>query len=424
MVHDEDEIQGRELYEFCRHVPKIELHAHLNGCIREKTLFDLARDRGVKLSFSLDSPKSERNVEPRPESDAHWRRCRMYNNKPRSLLECFEIFAEIPKCVTDLCALRRITEEALEDFANENVAYVELRSGPKCLLFEHGTQGACTKHEYVGAIVEVMKDFERREIQRYESEKKNTIDGFYRLPLVPRLLLSIDRSGTLEQAEENINIAIEMTKGGNSYVVGVELGGNPTKNDFRHFEPVFQMARDAGLPICIHCGEVPCGDGPDVKDIALASSYEEAMAILHFKPERLGHALLLPNSIMEILAESPIPIECCPTSNVMTLDLAYHHGGSLIEGLRKHPQLERWLEMEYPISINTDDSGLFFTDPTKELFLVAKAHNVGEAVLARIINDSIEHIFDASLKPTIARRVHKRISDMKYTVYTEKKVPD
>ena len=61
MVHDEDEIQGRELYEFCRHVPKIELHAHLNGSIRPPTLAALVRDCGVALTALVHDDNNNDN---------------------------------------------------------------------------------------------------------------------------------------------------------------------------------------------------------------------------------------------------------------------------------------------------------------------------------------------------------------------------
>jgi hypothetical protein len=35
--------------EFLKRIPKVELHAHLNGCVWEVTLLELARERGVDL---------------------------------------------------------------------------------------------------------------------------------------------------------------------------------------------------------------------------------------------------------------------------------------------------------------------------------------------------------------------------------------
>lgn len=132
------------------------------------------------------------------------------------------------------------------------------------------------------------------------------------------------------------------------------------------------------------------------QDSALHKAYEEAAYIINFKPDRLGHALLLSDGLMDILLKQPIPIETCPTSNIMTLELAMHHHGNLLDGMKMHPQLGKWLERGYPISISTDDWGLFSTNLTKELLLVAKAYNLGETELEGIMMGSIGHIFDRS----------------------------
>ena len=49
----------------------------------------------------------------------------------RSLGECFQLFAAIHRITTDHSTITRITREVLEDFAADNVVYVELRTTPK-----------------------------------------------------------------------------------------------------------------------------------------------------------------------------------------------------------------------------------------------------------------------------------------------------
>ncbi|KAL9185133.1 hypothetical protein ACHAXT_002910 [Thalassiosira profunda] len=393
-----DASDQEQLPRFCKLAPKVELHAHLNGSIREHTLVELAKERGVALPAKFLLHEAERH-DPDQEWDVQF-----FNTKPRSLEECFEIFACIPKCVNDMPALRRITREVLEDAANDNIAYIELRTGPKVMLRDHRSEETecCTKRQYVEEIVEIMQEFETGERRRYREEMKQGRCDTVRLPLVPRLIISVDRSGKLEQAMENIDLAIEMRKQSNKCIVGVELGGNPTRNDFRLFEPAFAKARKAGLPVAIHCGEVPMRSKDSGGDEALQKAYEEAEAILHFRPNRLGHALLLADDLL-MQQEKPIPIECCPTSNVMTLELALHHGGNLIDGMEKHPQLKKWLDSSYPVSVNTDDSGIFCTNLTKEFLLVAKAYGMGKSELAAIMLNSIEHIFDEKAKPMLRK---------------------
>jgi len=401
------------LHTFCKRLPKVELHAHLNGSIREHTLVQLAAERNVTLPAKCLPHEAKRHD---PDREALF-----FNTKPRSLLECFDIFTVIPQCVNDLPALRRITSEVLEDAATDNIAYIELRTGPKVLLRDHRSEGVehSTKKEYIESIISVMEEFERADQKRYEREMKNRDSGLARLPLIPRLIISVDRSGTIDQATENIQLAIEMSRSsGGKYIVGVELGGNPTRNDFRVFKPAFELARREGMPISIHCGEVSMGLNESEKDQALLKAYDEASAIIQFNPDRLGHALLLSDSLMRSLLQNPIPIECCPTSNIMTLDLALHHEGSLVEGMKMHPQLGKWLENGYPISINTDDSGLFNTNLTKELLLVANVYHLSMAEISSITLNSIEHIFDTSEKTKSRLRTDIRAGIEKLTVST------
>jgi adenosine deaminase len=81
-----------------------------------------------------------------------------------------------------------------------------------------------------------------------------------------------------------------------------------------------------------------------------------------FVPDQTGHALLLPPNPQRRLLELRTPVETCPTSNVMTLELAqlsrshadaaphthHHHSASVVDGLKRHPQLRSWLECDHP----------------------------------------------------------------------------
>lgn len=365
---------------FVRVLPKIELHAHLNGCVREVTLFDLAEEQEILLSshhFGDDCNDDSRHF---------------HNVKPRSLHDCFHVFVEISQCVNNLEALRRITREALEDFALQYVCYLELRSTPKRLKRHQHKPEVATKKEYVETILQVFSEFTEDENKRYEQEVASEIIS--RPPMIPRLLVSVDRANTIDEAIENVDLTIELfEKEDNEFVVGMDLGGNPTKNDFRDFKDILQRARDAGLKLTIHCGEVPCGESNGECNETLKTAFDEATAILDFAPDRLGHALLLPVSLRPKLDVMRIPVELCPTSNVMTLGLATNFHGHLVEGLKLHPQLQHWLEIDFPFSISTDDSGVFNTNPTKELMLLALSWGIDKEMLRQIQINSVGHCF-------------------------------
>jgi adenosine deaminase len=94
----------------------------------------------------------------------------------------------------------------------------------------------------------------------------------------------------------------------------------------------------------------------------------------------------------------------------MTLELATSFHGNLVEGFQRHPRLAYWLRTGYPISVSTDDSGVFHTDPTKELLLLAISHGVDRYSLRKIVMQSIQHAFcDDRTKSTLAQRVAHRL---------------
>ncbi|KAL7490818.1 hypothetical protein ACHAWT_000460 [Skeletonema menzelii] len=418
MTTNNNDNSNIQLHKFTKSLPKIELHAHLNGSIRQHTLVELASQRNVSLPPKMMLHDDDAtNIQHHNNNDNTYgnEEVLFWNTHPRNLQDCFEVFEYIPKCVNDLIALRRITEEVLMDAAEDGVVYIELRTGPKCLLQRHhqhhcnsddddddGSDGeiVATKREYVETIVEIMSEFERKEHLRYDRECQAQNDDamammqqrkIVRLPLIPRLIISVDRAGSIEQADENINLAIELFQTQQALPPGQKkLGGNPTKNDFTIFEASFERARRAGLKVAIHIGEVPMKSND--------ARYNEALAVINFRPDRLGHALTLSTSLIELLEKNPIPIECCPTSNTMTLDFALHHEGSLIDGIQMHPHLKKWIECNYPISINTDDSGIFCTTLTKEYLLIAKVFEFDEKKLEEIVLDSLDHAFDDDIK--------------------------
>mgnify|MGYP002007128918 CR=1 FL=1 len=85
------------------------------------------------------------------------------------------------------------------------------------------------------------------------------------------------------------------------------------------------------------------------------------------------------------LEAAPIPIELCPTSNMKTLRLS---------SLAEHPTLRHWIEGGYPVSISTDDFGVFSTDASAELALVADALALPPRRIAELAAAALGHGLD------------------------------
>jgi adenosine deaminase len=398
-----------ELYQALLRIPKVELHAHLNGCVRETTLFELAAARGVDLPAAYFAA-----------ADTHNNDGLLYNRQPRALADCFAIFGFIAAAVNDLPALRRITREALEDFAVHHVVYLELRSTPKQLWKDYrvatgGEEARASKRDYIETILAVLTDFQAEEEARYAHElleyssngngnKKGNGDNTPRLPLQCRFLVSVDRAQSVVAATEHVDLALELSQSQPTTVVGMDLGGNPTQQDFGLFAKVLDRARSSGrLGMSLHCAEIPCTDPNSL-------AYLEAASMLEFAPDRLGHALLLPPDLQARLLEARIPVESCPTSNVMTLELARHDGSHLTlrEGLAQHFNLRSWLEAGHPVSLCTDDPGVFGTSLTTELWLVAHTFALDVPDLVRLEEASVAFAFcDAATRASVQAEMQR-----------------
>eukprot|EP01116_Phalansterium_solitarium_P005726 TRINITY_DN1765_c0_g1_i3.p1 TRINITY_DN1765_c0_g1~~TRINITY_DN1765_c0_g1_i3.p1 ORF type:complete len:337 (-),score=101.14 TRINITY_DN1765_c0_g1_i3:58-1068(-) len=244
--------------EWCRTLPKIELHAHLNGSIRDEIVERIAKRKCVDLNELAGY--------------------RIPDAKTRSLADAFDIFSVIYKLTTDADTVYEITTEVLKDFAEDNVIYLELRTTPR-------SRPTLSKRCYVETVLRAIGDARVRH---------PTLDV--------RLLLSVDRGAdTAADALDTVALATEFAAPAGP-VVGVDLAGNPYKGQFETYLPAFQAARQAGLRVTLHAAE-----------ILVPAETEQ---ILAFRPDRLGHCCCLDERCEAMLQELGIPLELCLTSNV------------------------------------------------------------------------------------------------------------
>lgn len=340
------------LMEWCHAHPKIELHAHLNGSIRDSTLLELARDLDKKGLIVLS------DVEP------------AILKSSRTLPECFELFDLFHILATDHGTVRRITKEAVEDFAAENVIYLELRTTPKKNEAKY-----MTKQSYLDAVIEGLKAVETVDVllsvanddHTIQFERLNNICGATkRKKIYIGLLLSIDRRESTSAAMETVDLALKMKHIG---IVGVDLSGNPIVGEWQTFLPALEYAKERGLPITIHCGEV--------------HNPAEVQAILEFCPQRIGHACKLDDSHWSKLKSSKIPVEICLTSNIRT---------NSVSSIDDHHFIDLY-NSGHPMALCTDDPGLFSTSLSKEYYLAALSFGLGKRELHQLAKGAVEFSF-------------------------------
>lgn len=299
------------LLQFCKSIPKIELHAHLNGCVRIATLRELA------ISKNLDQIPSIADVLSNPKPFvAHEITSPANGAKPNATLQpYFAFFGLIHQLTTSLDVVRRITREAIEDFIQDNVKYLELRTTPK-----HRPAHGITKESYMLAVLDGINDY---------NESCRCVCGV--LPnrdIDVRLLLSIDRRETPLEALETVTLALHLaeTHPFGWRIAGIDLGGDPSLGQWEDWRPAMDAARAGGLKIALHCAEL--------------WHEEESLSMVAWRPDRLGHMVCMGEILRGKLLESRIPVEICLSSNVKTgsvKSFKEHH----FEGLYKESKLKR-----------------------------------------------------------------------------------
>jgi adenosine deaminase len=205
--------------------------------------------------------------------------------------------------------IHRITREAVEDAAKDNVRYLELRFTPVAL----SRAERFPLHEVMNWVVTSAR----------EAAKK------YKMKV--GLIASVNRHESMELAEQVAWLAAAHVKDG---VVGLDLAGNEAEFPSFPFIGIFKEARQAGLHMTIHAGE--WGGAKNVRE-----------AIEDFGAERIGHGVrVLEDAYTSALArERGTVFEVCVTSN-------YQSG--VIPAQEKHP-LPRMLNAGLNVTINTDD---------------------------------------------------------------------
>ncbi|XP_051124730.1 N6-mAMP deaminase [Andrographis paniculata] len=334
-------------------MPKIELHAHLNGSIRDSTLLELARGLGEKGDIVFSDVEQ------------------VIMKNDRSLSEVFKLFDLIHIITTDHETVTRITREVIEDFAAENVVYLELRTTPK----RNDCKGM-SKRSYVEAVLEGIRSVNSVEVDLSDEVVNpdtatshvvgDISNGEASKKVYVRLLLSIDRRETAEAAMETVKLALELRNMG---IVGIDLSGNPVVGEWKTFLPALEFAKKQGLSVTLHCGEVY---NPD-----------EIRAMLDFLPKRIGHACCFGEDEWKTLKTLGIAVEICLTSNIRTESVAsveVHHFADLYE-------------TNHPLILCTDDSGVFSTTLSAEYLLASSAFGLGRMEMFELSRKGIDYIF-------------------------------
>lgn len=304
----------RLLAERVKALPKIELHRHLEGSLRLKTLVYIAQEFGIDLPAESPEPEHMRSLvqitdQDKPSSAAYL-----------SKFMVLRSFYQSPEIID------RLVYEVVADAAAENTVYFELRFTPMALAKTKSFALADVTDWVIRAVDRAKRDF----------------------PIDVRLIMSMNRHESVDLGREVVELAIDRIGRG---VVGVDLAGAESDHPGENFAPVFKRAREAGLSVTIHAGE---WSGP--ASIRLAVEKLGAM--------RLGHGVRIveDSKVVQMVRERQIACEVCPTSNVQS---------GVVRTYEQHP-LRDMYQVGLLTTINTDNTSVSGITLTEEYLQVMR----------------------------------------------------
>lgn len=233
---------------------KIELHVHLDGSVRPKTVSEL-------LNYDIKDVKNKM----------------MVTSDTKDLTEYLTKFDFPIKAMQTKDNLKRIARELALDLKDDDVIYAEVRFAP----ILHTKEGL-SLDEVVSSVLEGIKSVNEINVN---------------------LILCMMRGFSYE---DNLKTIMVTKKFLNKGVVGLDLAGDEKKYQTINYKDLFMIAKDNNIPFTIHAGEA------DTSKSVLDAINFGAKRIGH------GIAIVNDEKILNLVKEKNVFLEVCPTSNVDT----------------------------------------------------------------------------------------------------------
>lgn len=288
-------------------LPKTDLHCHLDGSMRLKTILELAAEQKVKL--------------PSDTEDGLARAIHMGQlcENLEDYLVAFDVTCAVLQTEE---ALFRAAYELAKDAAAENVKYLEVRYAP--VLHQ---QRGLKLTQVVDAVLEGLRTAKR------ETKIKYGV-----------ILCGIRHMSP----QSSVRLAELCVAYKNRGVVGFDLAGAEANFPAKEHKEAFQLILKNNVNCTAHAGEAY---GPE----------SISQAIHNLGAHRIGHGVRLreDGDLLNYVNDHRIPLECCPSSNVQT---------RAVSDIKDHP-LKFYLDYGLRVTINTDNRLITNTTVTKEYWL-------------------------------------------------------
>jgi adenosine deaminase len=291
-------------------LPKTDLHCHLDGSMRLKTILDLAEQQ--KVTLPADS------VEGLAQAIHMGQMC-------KSLEEYLVAFDVTLSVLQTAEALYRAAYELAVDAAAENVRYLEVRYSPALHL-----QKGLKMTTVIDSVLEGLRAAKR--------------ETGIKCGVIVCGIRHINPQTSMRLAE--LSVAYK-----NRGVIGFDLAGAEASFPAKDHKDAFQLILKNNVNCTAHAGEA---FGPE----------SISQAIHYLGAHRIGHGTRLreDGDLLNYVNDHRIPLEVCPSSNVQT---------GAVPSLAAHP-LKFYFDYGLRVTINTDNRLITDTTVTKEMWLAHK----------------------------------------------------
>jgi adenosine deaminase len=314
-----------------RKLPKAELHCHLDGSLRPRTILELATAQGVKLP-TRELGKLTRLLQA--------------GKRTKNLGDYLKIFDYTLSVMQEKDALYRVAYELVEDCAEENIRHLEVRYSPilhrkKRLSFE----------DIVDPVIAGLRD---------AGAKYNVSTG---------VIICGIRSMSPRVSMELAELAVAYKGRG---VLAFDLAGQERDYPAKEHRGAFQLILKNNINSTVHAGEA---FGP--ASIGQALHYCGAHRIGH------GTRLIENPDLMRYVNDHRIPLEVCLSSNVQT---------RAVKSIKTHPCGE-YLKKGLRVTLNTDNRLMSATTVSHEIQSAAQAYRLSVYEVKRVILNGFKSSF-------------------------------
>jgi aminodeoxyfutalosine deaminase len=316
--------------EFIRGLPKAELHVHHVGSASARIVSELATRHPGSVPSDLEELR------------------RFYEF--RDFGHFIEVYLSVVALLRTPEDIHYLTYEIAREMATEqSLRYAELTCTP-----------------YTSVTPDPARDFTGMSIQAYtEAIEAARVEAERDFGLVLRWIYDVPGEFGVPAADATIGWAVDHRPEG---LIGFGLGGPEAGVGRAQFQPHFDRARAAGLHCLPHAGETT---GPQ--------TVWDALNLLH--AERIGHGTSAAQdpALLAHLAETGIPLEVCPSSNIATRAVAT---------LEEHP-IRAFRDAGVTVTVNSDDPPMFGTTLNREYAIAAELLDLDEAGLAELARTAV-----------------------------------